>query len=214
MAVALGAKKGLDFNDMTAGAISYNNLWIHINTTAYRDTSSTFWSYLDNIGAYTTDSYTTANQYYTQVNITGRGYLGNIITPCLGTGTATLTTKVTIDGKAIERTIDIHGTLTTERLIFGPPGRAVADNTQNYGYTMSGYGERVFNSSTGGADGYQAVDGGWGMLSPDSMLNLGLPVIPFYHSLKVEIKQSATGPQGGAVNSLKERAGVTYFRTD
>lgn len=210
MAVALGAKKGLDFSDMTAGMISSNNIWIYNGTTLYRDTTSNFWTYLDNIGAYTADSSTTANQYYTQVNITGRGYLGNIITPCLGTGTATLTTKVTIDGKAIERTIDMYGSLTTHRLIFGPPGRAVADNTQNFGYTMSGYGENVFHNPLG-ADDHQIVPDGWGMLSPDSMLNLGLPVIPFYHSLKVEIKQSATGP---GTSSLKNRAGVTYIRTD
>lgn len=211
MAVALGAKSGLDFSDMQAVQVGYQKLIIYYGTSVRWSNGSTFWSNLDLVGAYTSDGSTTANQYYTQVNITGRGYLGNIITPCLGTGTATLTTKVTIDGKAIERTIDMYGTPNTHRLIFGPPGHLAAEGIQNYGYTMGGYSGYGFHN-TGGNDNFHNHSGNFGVLSTGAMLGMGLPVIPFYHSLKVEIKQSATGWATNA--NLYHYGGVGYIRTD
>ena len=215
MAVLGRTKRDLDFNDMTCTEVAQSLVLLQINTTGYGASSTTtFWERFDRMGAYTANAAMTADTYYTQVDVSGSGYLGTIMTPCLGTGTASHTVKVTIDGTAIERTVDPYGSSTTKVLIFGPPGRLMA-TTADSGYQklLRGYNLSIFDSFGSGdynVENYQETDHTNHLSTTDFMHNMGVPVIPFRDGLKVELKQSSTGPN----SFYAQRAGVLYMRTD
>lgn len=215
MAVLGRTKRDLDFNDMACSEVDMNYLMIYISANPYgAGNTTTFWERFDRIGAYVSNASMTADTYYTLVNVTGAGYLGNIVTNALGTGTATLTTKVTIDGVAIERTIDTYGTNTGRALVFGPPGRLNnANDAGGYDKLLRGFQKSPWDHvGVYSTDNYQYT-GNYQyqyLIPTDYMLNLGFPTIPFRTGLKVEIKQSATGPNSYYV----QRAGVGYIRTD
>ena len=210
------ASSSLTFHDMSCMEVESNYLFLHISTNGYGfGSSTTSWERFDRMGAYVSNASMTADTYYTLVNITGAGYLGNIITNTLGTGTATLTTKVTIDGVAIERAIDTYGNNTTRHLVFGPVGRAARSDGEaaTYSNLLRGYNYSPWDGFGSGdytVDNYQNTPGYQSIIPCDVMLCLGLPVIPFKTDLKVEIKQSATGPN----HYYNQRAGVSYIRTD
>ena len=202
MAISLGKPKSTyGFADMPVHMMYQNYIRLWISNNSYNANNATFWERADRAGAYTNNASQTADTYETLVDVTGRGYMSCIITKCLGTNTATWTTKVTIDGIAVERTLNPGWVDRTDTVLyFGAPSRAAFEDTGSWGNMSRGRYNSPWDmwSSTYDVDNVQATNGKYiGVIPTDICVNAGLPVVSFKDSLKVETKQSATGPGVG-----------------
>lgn len=206
MAVLGETKPLYGFADMPVFWDYSVNFRLWVTNTNYFTNSTTFWERADRIGAYTDNASMNADTYYTLVNVTGRGYLSTIIHPILGTSTATWTTKVTIDGVAVERTINPVLDRTDTRLVFGG-ARATTEAALDYPWRGRYNSPWDTFASSAVADNSLSSDEYHDILPTDMAHSLGFPVVPFTNGLKVEIKQSATGPS----SYLHQRAFCGYI---
>lgn len=194
MAISLGKPPHqVGFNDLPVVQEHGANFRLYNASTAMSAHENTFQIRLDKHGAYEGTSGRTADQYYTVVNVTsGTGYVGWILTGSNTNTAATVTVKCTIDGVAVERTIDPQGGTTYQRCLFGNTG-VVATSYQDAEDLYVSYGrpywEKNFDDDT------HVYYGGWYiyLLPVQEMMKLGVPCMKFNKSLKVEIKESHAG---------------------
>lgn len=195
MAISLGKPPHqTGFNDIPVVQEHGANFRLYNVTSVEESHTNAFQARLNYHGAYENTASRTANQYYTVVNVTsGTGYVGWILTGANTNTAATVTVKCTIDGLAVERTIDPQGGTTYQRCLFGNTGIYTSSSNQDAEDMYVGYGrpywEKNFDDDT------HVYYGGWYIfLNPvQELLKLGVPCMKFNKSLKVEIKESHSG---------------------
>ena len=197
MAVLGETKPAVGFNDV--GVLQEHGAYFVLRnvTTAYYGQTTHFQQRLDQHGASETTSGRTADQYYTVVNVTsGRGVVGWILTSSGANTASTFTVKCTIDGLAVERTVDPQQGTTYQRVLFGNTGLVnAAGSYQEMTHVLYGNG-RTYWESGHDTTTYPAVYYGASyiyLLPAHEMLKLNIPCMQFKKSLKVEIKESHTG---------------------
>jgi len=153
-------------------------------------TSSTTWGYWAAWGD--TTQVTADNTYVTVTNVTsGAGVLTNIISPGVTSISDTVSIKVTVDGTAYEYTFTAAA--ATDRFFAG----AVMERGQVV-YNSSSQNQGVLPcpmdwSNAGLVSGIASrLDSGYInlLVPPHGVLQLGVPVVRFETSLKVEMKSS------------------------
>lgn len=182
----LNLKNALGGTVLSSAAGFYTNL-------AYRGASSAI---------------TVAATAVTVANITGSGFLCNMVSP---THTASFrpTFIVTVDGVAY--TIAPSATIAAgKRLVVGPLSHGVSTTTALGGATLvdhlhdgNSVADAGFNAAMVG--GVAMAGGTAGLYTPETALNFNLPVLRFESSLKVEMLASLL-----SANAVDKQCGVTY----
>ena len=148
---------------------------------------SGFWTVMTANGAVDTGLSRTADTYRTQVDITGEGHMGTIIFPFSLTANVTSTARITVDGVqyvCVSEQLPVQDTAVLGFLDF-TWGGDTRETTRGTAFTTTAPG-----IATGDFTKYT---NGYIILPPISQqLVLGIPVLRFKESLKVELKQSVT----------------------
>ena len=182
---------------MPFSVTAYGNSLIWTNTTTTYDNSSAFGTALARRGTSTSCANLGANTFKTICDLTGQGYMGEIMLPRpYGTNDACVfTVKLTLDGTVYERVSPSMGGWAVNRMFLGYSLDVWTGSTANSdGRTFFGYQREYFgNIATYGTD----ANGGlvnWQkyhqVLPPSVQLARGIPLISFNSSLKVEVKAS------------------------
>ena len=148
---------------------------------------SGFWSAMTSNGAVDTGLSRTADTYRTQVDITGEGHMGTIIFPFSLIANVTNTARITVDGVqyvCVSEQLPAQDTAVLGFLDFTWASET-RETTRGTAFTTNAPG-----ITTGDFTNYA---NGVLLLPPISQqLVLGIPVLRFKESLKVELKQSVT----------------------
>jgi len=166
--------------------ITYGRLSTMIATVMTPDSNSSFWTAsIANGGAYITNA-VGANTWYTLANITGAGYMGNVISQANSAASSTVDIEITVDGALYTMTLTAQ--TTTSRAILGG---VVGFNMT--GSTLAPSSNSVLSNSYSGLAAIPELLGSGGM------------VLRFDTSLLVRVRGSSVYGSG-----LYVYAGVTY----
>ena len=156
-----------------------------------------------------TSSITGAATLVTVANVTsGSGFLCNVVSPT-HTASFTPTFVITIDGVAY--TIAPSATIASgKRLVLGPVSYGIPTTTALASATLVDHlhdgncaADAGFSAALTG--GVAMADGTCGLLTPEAIINFGLPTLRFEQSLKVEMMASLL-----SVNAVDKQCGATY----
>ena len=169
--------------------------------------NASFWDCLDGDGAYIAGS-TSADTYVTVIDVTGRGYLGNVILYQTATNAndATYTVKFTVDGVEYIREI-MYDAPANDYLFLGADhhiGMSVGGSFTDPYYSMSQLSTAFYDQSTDGSV-CKINNAGFAFHAPFKYIAMGIPVLAFETDLKVEVKSSL----GAVATGYDRRVGVT-----
>lgn len=161
---------------------SYSYIYIkQALAVSYNTNTSTFWTYLDYCGAVA--DFMTTNTYVTVLDVTGAGYIGNMLPP-LGTGTTTCVVKITIDGNEY---IISNTSTSAMRHVIGATLSGSPDLTGSYNLRGPGaYHDMGFNNAS--PDEVSNPNNHVTIIRPDQLLAYGFPVLLFNEGIKIEMK--------------------------
>lgn len=165
---------------------------IYNQNTFTSSTNSYFWDCLDGDGAYIAGS-TSADTYVTVIDVSGRGYLGNVIlyqTQSNGLD-ATITVKFTVDGVEYIREL-MYDSTGGHYLFLGANNHLGLSDSSTYTDDHAS----MYRLSVSHLD--QSTDGSvcrvkstnCAFHSPFKYIAMGIPVLAFETDLKVEVKSS------------------------
>lgn len=209
MAISLGLVKP-DITIKDYPAYHSSAVRVYGGGTYYSLGTSTFQTYISNIGAVESTASRTADQYYTVLNVaSGRGWLGTIVIGSPGTSSAsrTLTIKTTIDGVVTERAVTT-GQNNYDWIVIGPIGAQGFAST-SYGDVQQGKNNYEWADADGGRDDIIKSVRGIYIVSVSTLIGQGLPLIRFKSSCKVEIKEN----QAGRADNFYKDHNLTYLVT-
>lgn len=174
----------------------YGNASIYTNTSYTYDNSSAFPTALAKRGTSTSCANLGANTFKTICDITGQGYMGEIILPrpYSTSDACVFTVKFTIDGAVYERISPSMGGWNVNRMFLGytldyQQGNAY-DSRTNFGYNRQ-YFSNIATYGTDANGGLVNYQVGHQVIPPNVQIARSIPLISFNSSLKVEVKASA-----------------------
>lgn len=193
MPIAAFASGGINLK-YTAGSVLLSNAAGFYTNLAFRGATS---------------SITGAATLVTVANVTsGSGFLCNVVSPT-HTASFTPTFVITIDGVAY--TIAPSATIASgKRLVLGPVSYGIPTITALGGASLVDHfhdgncaADAGFSAALTG--GVAMADGTCGLLTPEAIINFGLPTLRFEQSLKVEVMASLY-----SANAVDRQCGATY----
>lgn len=166
-----------------------------------------FWDCLNGDGAYISGS-TSADTYVTVIDVTGRGYLGNVILYQTATNAndATYTVKFTVDGVEYIREI-MYDFTSGHYLFLGADHHMQMSAISTYiddHYSMTRLSVASYDQSTDGSV-CKINNASFAFHSPFKYIAMGIPVLAFQTDLKVEVKSSI----GAVASGYDQYVGVT-----
>ena len=193
MPLAAFASTGVNLKDGAGSALLSNTAGFYTNL-AYRGAASAI---------------TVAATLVTVVNVTsGSGFLCNLVSPT-HTAAFTPTFVITIDGVAY--TIAPSATIAAaKRLVLGPVSYGIPTTAALASATLV---EHLHDGNSAADAGFSAAmtggvaiaGGTCGLLTPEAVINFGLPTLRFEQSLKVEMMASLL-----SANAVDKQCGATY----
>ena len=201
MAVKLGVSDKNRFTpyDWPMIQTHYSDLKLYEGSSVRDSSQQHFWVQMGYHGAQSSSG-ASANSWVTNVDITGCGQLGFVIGWCAGGASSTHTFRITVDGVVYERSIvmiDSSGGTTDwhyDRPYLGN-GIICEDLIYRSGVMHPGrfpaYNTKLWTSHTNSSKYDSFVSTNQMLIHPThSIMQDGLPTVPFRESLKVEQKNS------------------------
>ena len=180
---------------------------IYDQSSRRTQSNSLFWDCLNGDGAYISGS-TSADTYVTVIDVSGKGYLGNVILYQTQTNAndATYTVKFTVDGTEYIRQI-MYDAPANNYLFLGADHHMGLSTDTTYiddHYSMSRLSTASYDQSTDGSV-CKINNNLFTFHSPFKYIAMGIPVLAFETDLKVEVKSSI----GRVTTGYDQYVGVT-----
>ena len=200
MAVKLGVsdKNRTTPYDLPMIQTHYSDLKLYEGSTTRDSSEQNFWIMMGYHGVYSSSG-GSADSWVTNVDINGCGQLGFVVGWCAGGASSTHTFRITVDGVVYERAVvmvDSSGGTTDwhyDRPYLGY-GIIIADLLGAANHTpgrFNAYNTKLWTSHTNSSKYDSFVSTNQMYIHPThSIMQDGLPTVPFRESLKVEQKNS------------------------